>query len=163
MRSCRGPRRWSSGTDVDGREREVIDETAADAAAIDVASGQRPEALAPSGGRGGGLGSRSRDEHGACGIQRVGDSGTGVEAIVADLVESVGQDVLHEAAQELDWVERGGLAVLGAKGDGVVGDGGEAAVGDADTMRVAAQVTQDVIRAPERLLGVDDPGHASET
>lgn len=95
--------------------------------------------------------------------QRVGYGSAGIEAMVADLVEAVGQDVLHEAAQEVYWVQRDGLAVLCAEGHGVVGDGGEAAVGDGDTMSVAAQVTQHVIRAPERLLGVDDPGHASET
>ena len=43
--------------------------------------------------------------------------GGGVEPGVADLMEAAGEDVLDEAAEELDGVEGGGLMAFGAEGD----------------------------------------------
>ena len=43
------------------------------------------------------------------------------QAVVTEVDESVGQDVLQEAAQELDRVQGGGLVSARAEGDGVGG------------------------------------------
>jgi hypothetical protein len=96
-------------------------------------------------------------EQGAGGGERFGQ-GSGVEAIVPDLVEAVGKDVEEEAAKELDGVEGDGAAVFGAEGDGIGGDLDEPGVGDGDAMGVAAEILEHVIEFPEGLFDVDDPG-----
>src|SRR5277367_1563420 len=49
------------------------------------------------------------------------------------------------------------LVVPVAEGDRVVLDGQNAPVADGDTMRVAGEVLEDLLRRAERRLGVDDP------
>ncbi len=80
-----------------------------------------------------------------------------VEADVTDLVKAVGQDVTDEPAQELDWMDGDGVAILCAKGDRVLRNVDQATVADADAMSVAPQILQDVFATIERRLGVDHP------
>ncbi len=87
----------------------------------------------------------------------------GHKAEVADAVKTVGQRVKKEAANELVGLElqylcRAVLAViLPREGNMIVVEGEEPAVGDRDPMGVAAEISQDLGRPAERLLGVDDP------
>src|SRR5229473_2194999 len=87
----------------------------------------------------------------------------GHKAEVADAVKTVGQRVKKEAANELVGLElqylcRAVLAViLPREGNMIVVEGDEPAVGDRDPMGVAAEISQDLGRPAERLLGVDDP------
>ena len=46
--------------------------------------------------------------------------------------------------------------------DATVGDGEQAVVGERDTVRVAAEVGEDVLGPREGRLAVDDPGLAPE-
>src|SRR5207249_9647324 len=87
----------------------------------------------------------------------------GEEAVVTDAYEPPGQEVEEEAAQELDATEgHDALAavvtiVLPGERDLLGAHGHEAAVGDRHAVGVAREVAQDVSRATERRLGVDDP------
>ena len=83
--------------------------------------------------------------------------GGGVETDVADLVEALGQHVLHEAPEERDGGEGLDAAAAGAEDDVLGGNVDEAAIGDADAMGVAAEVGDDVPGFLEGLLGVDVP------
>jgi hypothetical protein len=71
--------------------------------------------------------------------------------------------MLHEAAEELFVGKRhyAALAVMGvvlpSKADAAVVHRQEAMIGNGHTMGVASQVLEDVIRAAERLFGVDHP------
>ncbi len=91
---------------------------AADRTAADVAAGEVEElllvrwALLPRRGR------RHAEERARRSELGVG----GVEADVADLVEAVGQHVLHEAPEELDRREGLGAAAAGAEDDALGGD-----------------------------------------
>src|SRR4029453_13076350 len=49
------------------------------------------------------------------------------------------------------------LVVLVADGDLAMLQSHETMVGDGDAVRIACQIFQDVLRLPERFLGVDDP------
>ena len=46
---------------------------------------------------------------------------------------------------------------LGAKGDVPVVHRNQTCVGDSDPVGIAAKITNDLFRAPEGALGVDDP------
>lgn len=104
-------------------ERLGMDRATAEAALTDVATGEGQEVLLP-GGRTPGGGWRRVGEGCRrgwdCGEQVAGADpaslgvGAGVQAVVTDLVESVGQDVLDEAAEKLDGCERGCLVTAGA-------------------------------------------------
>ena len=74
----------------------------------------------------------------------------GVQAVVADLVKAIRQDVLHEACKEGDGADRDALAILGAEGHGLVGDVDQPAVGDGYAVGVASEVGEDVVDAGER-------------
>src|SRR5258708_40034965 len=76
---------------------------------------------------------------------------------MADLVESVGQDVLDEAMKKLDGRERDRAVSLGSKRDGIVRDREQAAVGDPHTVGVTAEVVDDVLTRLEGGLRVDVP------
>jgi len=86
----------------------------------------------------------------------------GIETEVADFLEAVGQDVLHESAQKLDWMQGLGLAILGAEGDRVTLNLNEAAVGDRDTVGVATEVAEEVLSATKRPLGIDTSAQMCE-
>ena len=95
----------------------------------------------------------------------VGAPGAGEQAVVADAVEAVRQDVDEEAADELACGEGhhlGPLAALGAivlplEGDALAVERDEAAVGDGDAVGVAGEVGQNRLGSSERTLAVDDP------
>jgi hypothetical protein len=82
---------------------------------------------------------------------------------VADLLEAGRQHVLDETAQELDGMQCLRLAILGAEGDGIWTELDEPTVGDGDAMGVAAEVTKQMLSAPEGALGVDAPSLVRET
>jgi hypothetical protein len=90
-------------------------------------------------------------------------STVGQKAEVADANEAGGKHVKQEAAQEL--LDRQGhqallVAVSGvspAEGDLATLQRNEAMVRDGDSMRVTAQVTENVVRATEGRFAVDHP------
>jgi hypothetical protein len=94
--------------------------------------------------------------------ERAGDVEGCEQAEVTDLDEASGQEVQQEAADELVGGQRGTRAVLGGEGDAAIVEGNEALVGDADAVGVATEVPEDLTRAPEGGLAVDDPGLAVE-
>src|SRR5262249_25113076 len=89
----------------------------------------------------------------------------GEEAVMADAVQALWQDVHQEPADELVGIERqrcvpaGPLdpVVLVAEGHTILAGCDQAAIGDRDTMGIARQVSQYLLWPAERLLGVDDP------
>jgi hypothetical protein len=92
----------------------------------------------------------------------------GEEAVVANAVESVGQGVQQEAADELVGGKGHdlGLAMMSIvpplEGDFSVGDAEQTGVGDRDGVCVAAEIGQDLSGAAEWRLGVDHPLDASQ-
>ena len=82
---------------------------------------------------------------GACDV--VGAGGLGEQAVVADTVEALGQDVDEEAADELVCCERHHLVairaldpiVLVVEADSIFVERDQSAVGDGDTMGVAGR------------------------
>ena len=95
---------------------------------------------------------------------RVQCLGVGVpEAVVPDLVEALGQDVLEEAPEELDAVELhdlplGATAVSVLEGDGVVVDVEDTPVVDGDAEDVPGEVGEHDVDAMLGLVDVNDPG-----
>jgi hypothetical protein len=87
----------------------------------------------------------------------------GHEAEVADAVETVGQHMKQEAANELVGLElhdlcRAVLAIVFPReGDMIVVECDEPAVGDRDAMGVAAEIGQDLCGSAEGPLGVNNP------
>jgi len=87
----------------------------------------------------------------------------GEQSEVADLDEASGQDVEHEAADELDCIEGHDVAavvmpgVSPAEAHLSVVEADKPSVGDGDTVGVAGQVLQDVFGTTEGRLGVDHP------
>jgi hypothetical protein len=67
-------------------------------------------------------------------------------------------NVLDEASDELVGRKAGSGVAFRPEEDAFVGEVEEALVGDADTVSVASQVAEDLLRVGERLLGVGDPG-----
>ncbi len=81
----------------------------------------------------------------------------GVQAVVSDLAEALGEGVEEVAADELVSVEAHD-AVPGAEGDLVGGDGDDAMVGDGDAVDVAGEVLQRMAYGSVAGgLDVDDP------
>lgn len=89
-------------------------------------------------------------------VEEGADVGWSEQAVVTDLDEAGWQDVLDEAIEEVDRIERDGLSVLGSKGNAARVEGDEPLVGDSDAMGVAAEVAHDVLGSAEGSLGVDD-------
>jgi hypothetical protein len=87
----------------------------------------------------------------------------GEEAEVADAVEAVGHGVLQEAADELVSGERHQLGfavlpiVLPSEADLAVVEPEQTAVGDGDTVGIAGEIAEHLLRPGERGLRVDDP------
>ena len=100
---------------------------------------------------------------GACDV--VGAGGLGEQAVVADAVEALGQDVDEETADELVCCERHHLVAIGAfepivlvfEADGVFVERDQPVVGDGDAVGVAAEIGEDRFRPGEGSLGIDDP------
>ncbi len=92
----------------------------------------------------------------------------GEEAVVADAMESIGQGVQQEAADELVGGKGHdlGLAMMSIvpplEGDLSVGDAKQTRVGDRNAVCVAAEIGQDLSGAAEWRLGVDHPLDASQ-
>ncbi len=92
------------------------------------------------------------------------------QAVVADAVEALGQDVDQEPADELVRVERHRLVAAGSLDPVVLDlerhrprvDRDQAAVGDRDPMGVARQIGEHRLGAGERALGIDEPALLSE-
>ena len=88
--------------------------------------------------------------------------------IFAAAVESVGQAVEQEAADELGCVERHQLAlvrlsiVAPAEPDPGLVDGHEPAVGDRHAMGVAPEIGEHLVGGAERRFGIDDPADLAQ-
>ena len=97
--------------------------------------------------------------------QVIGPSGVGEQAVVADTVEAVRQDMDEKAADELrcrqGHVLVAGLSfcsiVLPLEGDALVITGDQTAVGDGDAVGVTAEIGEDRFRPTKWRLGVDHP------
>lgn len=95
----------------------------------------------------------------------VGAMGVSEEAVVANAMEAVRQHVEQEAPHELADVEAHDLAlvttalpiVLPAETDIGLVKIEQAAVSDRDAMRVAREISQDLLGTGEGLFGIDDP------
>jgi hypothetical protein len=84
------------------------------------------------------------------------------QPIVADVVEPLGQPMRQKAPDELVGGQRHGfptlvLGVLVAKAHLAMIDAEETGVGQRDTVEIAAQVVQDVLRAVHSRFAVDHP------
>ena len=87
------------------------------------------------------------------------------QAVVADAMKAIRQDVEQKAAHELADRQSHGLALRGtvlavilpAKADMVVVEIEQPAIGDGDTVGVARKISQDLDRACERTFGENDP------
>jgi hypothetical protein len=95
--------------------------------------------------------------------QESGAPPIGQEPERADADKAARQNVEQEAAQELLRIERHpsllipvGI-ILPAKGNPVPVEGYEAVVGDGHAMGVAGEITQHMVGAAERWLGIDHP------
>jgi hypothetical protein len=94
-----------------------------------------------------------------------GSAGIGEEAIMADAVEPVGQDVDQKAANELVGIERHKLVTSGALGAVILPserhafavERDEPTVGNSDPVRVAGQVGEHSAGSAKRPLGIDYP------
>ena len=101
---------------------------------------------------------------GAC--QRLGlGAAARQQAVVADAVKALWQDMKHEAPDELGGRQRHGLVaarsfdpiVLVAERDANLVGLDQPAIGDGDAVRVARQVGQNLLWSGEWRLGVDVP------
>ena len=87
----------------------------------------------------------------------------GEEAVMANAVETVGEAVEEEAADELVRIERHlpgrvAMAIIApAENHAAVVGADQAAVGDGDAMRVAPEIGENVLASAERRLGIDNP------
>lgn len=87
----------------------------------------------------------------------------GQDSEVPDTHEALGQDVKQKPADELvrgnghDSCFVAARIVPPTKRDGVAVEGNETVVGDGDTVSVASEVTDHLLRAAEGGLGIDDP------
>jgi hypothetical protein len=87
----------------------------------------------------------------------------GHESVVADALESVGQDVHQEAADEFVRIQghrlvgKARLVVLVGEGDSAVFDLYEAMVGDGDAVGVPREVIHDGVGSGKGRLSIDDP------
>jgi hypothetical protein len=104
------------------------------------------------------------------GFHRFSAIGAGEQTIVADAVETLGEDVAEEAADELADVERHGRVAAGSvdpivldlECDASLVERDQAAVRDGDTVGVARQIGEHGLGAGEGALGIDEPAGLSE-
>ena len=86
-------------------------------------------------------------------------------AVMADTMETVGQDMEQEAADELAGIEGHHLPlvmvaiIFPEEADPAVGESNQAAVGDGDAVGVAGKVIEHLLGSAERSPGIDDPGN----
>ena len=154
MNRSRSNGRWvTAASDHDREQAPATTRTQADVASSEMRepfapAARRPCAQGVAEERPGGLSWRSR-----CG---------GVQADVPNLVQAIGQDVLHEATEKFDGRERFGALAFGAESDRAVRDAEQAAIGDADAMGIATQVGQHVRAFFEGGFGVNIPRQPSD-
>ena len=96
-----------------------------------------------------------------------GDTGptvsVGEDPIMPDLDEAGREDVLEEAADELESGQERGYGPLGIAGiaaseeDGLLRRAGDAMIGDGDAMGIASEVVDDLPGAGEGFFAVGDP------
>jgi hypothetical protein len=110
-----------------------------------------------------GRGRLRRLESSADGWKLGGAAGIRQEAEVTDAAEPFRQHVEQEATDELINLERHhlglvvGAIILPTEADATVLAGEEPTVGDRDAVGVAPQIFEDLLRATEGALGIDDP------
>ena len=105
---------------------------------------------------------------GACDVVGAGDLGE--QAVVADAVEALGQDVDEEAANELVCCECHHLVAIGAfdpivlifEADIVFVERDQPAVGDGDAMGVAGQISQYRLGSGEGPFAIDVPSDLAQ-
>jgi hypothetical protein len=92
-----------------------------------------------------------------------------VQTVMPYLHETLRQDVLREAAEKLDAGEGRGRAILCCEGDEISVAREQPSIRDAETMSIASEVREHVLRLTKRALRVHDPTlsrefghHASE-
>ncbi len=104
-----------------------------------------------------------RAEQSAAAFERSTSSAVGEQSEVADANQASREDVKQEAAQKLmggnghDLLLAAVRIVSPAEGDAAVFKSHEAMVGDGYAMGIAGQVVENMFRAAERWLGIDDP------
>jgi hypothetical protein len=82
--------------------------------------------------------------------------------MMSNLHEAPGQDVKEEAPEELVRREGDGALAASTERDAALVEGDEATVGESHTMRVPAEIAEDLLGSAEGLLGVDDAAGAIE-
>src|SRR6266511_3578509 len=83
--------------------------------------------------------------------------GVGEEPVVANAMETVRQHVEQEASHELALVTTALPIVLPAETDMGLVKIEQAAVSNRDAMRVAREISQDLLGTGEGFFGIDDP------
>src|SRR5215471_4789865 len=98
--------------------------------------------------------------------QRLGlRAGAREKTVVADAVEAFGQDMQHEAPDELGGGKGHGLVavrpfnaiIFVGEGDGALVSLDQASIGDRHAMRVAREIGEHLLGSGKRALGVDVP------
>src|SRR5262249_7547754 len=79
------------------------------------------------------------------------------QPVVPNLDKTLGQDVQQEAAKELVGRDGDRMLAASAEGDPVLVERDESMVGQTDSMGVAAEIPEDLLRSTERRLDVDNP------
>ena len=133
----------------------MFNEAAACRAAIDIASGEVAEVFMP-------RRCRTKTRH-PVSVQlavRHREPFVGarcVQAVVSDLLEAVGQDVVEEATEKFDRRERRRRPILRPEGHCSGRHVHQTTVRDGDSMRVAPEVPEHVLGAAKRLLRINEP------
>src|SRR5262249_36210695 len=79
------------------------------------------------------------------------------EPIVSDANEALGEDMLEKAADEFVGCEGDVLVALGTEADAALIERDEACIADPDSMRVMAEVFENLLGPSEGTLGGDHP------
>jgi hypothetical protein len=80
-----------------------------------------------------------------------------VQTVVPDLDEARRQHVLHETREHLLAWKGNGFTVLGAESDTLLVHAQQALIGDTNAMSVSPEITNHLLGAAKRTLGVNDP------
>ena len=95
--------------------------------------------------------------------QKSGAAAIGQESEGTDADKAAGENMQQETSQKL-FRGQGHLSllvpvriILPAEGNLVLFEGHKPVVGDGDAVSVAGEITQHMMRAAERRLGIDDP------
>lgn len=140
------------------RERKRAEHGIADRTAGQVDAGELVEPVLPGqDGRFGSVVIRGREAEAVpCNCEFVGVRG-GEQAVVSDLDETSGQDVVEKPRDELLGAEGDGLSVLGCEADPLAVDSNEPMRRDGDPVGVAPEVFEESLGPGEGTLGVNQP------